>query len=248
MAINIGSIGTVCERSGDYTQAMQYFIRDLEIVEELGDKQGIAIALNLIGELLSYMGEFGQAIDYLQKSLMLCEELHYRKGLAKAANTLGDVFLHTAQYARALQQYDHAIDITRQIDAKLILGTSLMEKAAVFVALREATTVSTITSEVLSLANTLGNRELEFEGMLLLAQASRLLNDIPAARKQLAALQPLAVSQVQQAALAYELYILQPDQNLRENALRQYTALYGQTPKFIFKRRMEELSISPTAD
>ena len=248
MAINIGSIGTVCERSGDYAQAMQYFIRDLEIVEELGDKQGIAIALNLIGELLSYMGEFGQAIDYLQKSLLLCEELNYRKGLAKAANTLGDVFLHTAQYARALQQYDHAIDITRQIDAKLILGTSLMEKAAVFVALREATTVSAITSEVLSLAKTLGNRELEFEGMLLLAQASRLQNDIPSARKQLAALQALAVSQVQQAALAYELYVLQPNQTLRENALRQYTALYEQTPKFIFKRRIEELSISPTAD
>jgi predicted ATPase/class 3 adenylate cyclase len=248
MAINIGSIGTVCERSGDYTQAMQYFIRDLELVEELGDKQGIAIALNLIGELLSYMGEFGQAIDYLQKSLLLCEELNYRKGLAKAANTLGDVFLHTAQYDRAIQQYDHAISITRQIDAKLILGTSLMEKAAVFVALRKAASVISITTEVLQLAKTLGNRELEFDGLLLLAQAARLNNDTHEARTQLHQLEALAQHQVQLAALAYEHYLLQPTDTHQAQALQHYTALYRQTPKFIFKRRIDELNINATID
>ena len=74
------------------TKAMENFERDLELCEELGDKQGIAIALGLIGELHSIMGNFHKSVEYLQKNLMLCEELGYQKGIAKAVNTLAMSF------------------------------------------------------------------------------------------------------------------------------------------------------------
>ncbi|MEI2765540.1 MAG: hypothetical protein V9F82_07635 [Dermatophilaceae bacterium] len=53
MTICIGSIGSVWEKKGDYTKAMQNFDRDLLLARELGDKQGTAIACGLIGDLLS---------------------------------------------------------------------------------------------------------------------------------------------------------------------------------------------------
>ncbi len=241
-AINIGCMGSVHERRGDYAKAMQHFVRDLELVEEMGDKQGTAIALNLIGELLSFMGEFGQAIDYLQKSLMLCEELGYRKGLAKAVNTLGDIFFYTGQYERSLQHYDRAIEVTRQIDAKSVLGISLVEKGIVLAELQKTAELETIVQEALALALSLGNSDLEFDARILAARLLHLHGNHNEAVESVRHLESSALQPVQQAALAYELHRLLPlEDGLRVRALELYRALYKLTPKYVYKARLREL-------
>ena len=60
---------------------MHHFEKDLELVEELGDKQGIEITLGLIGDLHTVKGEFDRAIQYLERQLALCRELSYQKGI-----------------------------------------------------------------------------------------------------------------------------------------------------------------------
>ena len=124
----MGSLGLVIQQQGDYERAMTLFRSDLELTEELGDKQGIAIALGLIGDLLKLIGDFYPAVDYMQKNLMLCEELGYQKGIAKAVNTLGDIFFFTEEYERSLHFYDRAIEVTRKINHKIVLCSSLIEK------------------------------------------------------------------------------------------------------------------------
>ncbi len=241
-AINIGCIGSVYERRGDYPKAMQHFIRDLELVEEMGDKQGTAIALNLIGELLSFMGEFGQSIDYLQKSLMLCETLGYQKGLAKALNTLGDIFYYTGQYERSLQHYDKAIEVTRQIDARFVLGMCLVEKGVVLGELQRTGELEQIVQEALQLAANLGNAELEFEVRILRARSLHLQGRHQEAVQALREQEDHALQPMQQAALYYELHRLLPQEDaLRQRALELYQALYQQTPKYLFKARAGEL-------
>lgn len=241
-AINIGCMGSVHERRGDYAKAMQHFASDLELVEEMGDKQGMAIALNLIGELLSLMGEFGQAIDYLQKSLMLCEELSYRKGLAKAVNTLGDIFFHTGQYERSLLHYDRAIEVTRQIDAKSVLGISLVEKGAVLAEMQKVGELDAIVQEARSLAHSLGNNDLAFDALILAAKSLRLQGHDEEAIQALRNLHNDGLQPVQQATLAYELHrILPQEDGLRLQALNLYRELFQQTPKYLYKARLREL-------
>ncbi|MBX2928460.1 MAG: tetratricopeptide repeat protein [Saprospiraceae bacterium] len=248
-AINIGCIGSVYERQGDYSKAMQHFTRDLELVEEMGDKQGQAIALGLIGELLSFMGEFGQAVDYLQKGLMLCEELGYRKGLAKAVNTLGDVFFFTGQYDRAIQYYDRAIEVTRSIDAKMVLGMSLVEKGIVLARLKDVAALELILKDALGLVAQLGNAELEFETHILAVKVLFLKGNTEAAGTAFSALERMALKPVQQAALAYERALLFPqEESLRLQALEGYRRLYAATPKYLFKMRIAELEQEPTSD
>jgi predicted ATPase/class 3 adenylate cyclase len=243
-AINIGCIGSVYERRGDYQKAMQHFVRDLELVEEMGDKQGTAIALTLIGELLSYMGEFGQAIDYLQKSILICEELGYQKGLAKAMNTLGDVFFYTSQHQRAIEYYDRAIKVSRQIDAKAVLGISLVEKGAVLVEIGQDAELEHIVSEATDLARALGHAELEFEAGILAAQLLHLQNRPEAAIQALENLASGPLPPEQEAALYYQLHRMAPEQSeWRRRALQLYQNLYNQTPKYLFKARVEALGL-----
>lgn len=242
-AINIGCIGSVYERRGDYSKAMQHFIRDLELVEEIGDKQGTAIALTLIGELLSYMGEFGQAIDYLQKSILICEELSYQKGLAKAMNTLGDVFFYTGQHQRAIAYYDRAIKVCRLIDAKSVLGVSLVEKGVVLAEAGMVAELEHVVSEALELAGALAHAELDFEARVLAARLLHLQNKQEAAIAALQNLTKLELPTEQEAALYYELHRMMPQEKewwLR--ARRLYQDLCLQTPKYLFKARMDALS------
>ncbi len=243
-SIAIGCIGSVYERKGDYHRAMENFQRDLELCEELGDKQGTAIALGLIGELHSIEGHFNKAIEYLQKNLMLCEELGYQKGIAKALNTLGDVFYLMEQYKRSLHYYDRAIEVTRRINNKLVLGSSLAEKGLVLLAIQDLAALEKVVEEVLEIAEELGNPDLIFEAQMLAAKQHHAHDDEAGALHILNALLDTTDGEDDLAAIYYELHLIHPQEAAyRQHALKLYEKLYNSTPKFIYRNRLERLKV-----
>lgn len=241
-SIAIGCIGSVYERKGDYLRAMENFQHDLELCEELGDKQGTAIALGLIGELYSIEGHFQRAIEYLQKNLMLCEELGYQKGIAKALNTLGDVFFFTEAYDRSLYYYNRAIEVTRMIDNKLVLGSSLAEKGLVLLSLGRLQELQPVAQEAQEIAEILGNPDLIFEARLLAAKQKHAHGEKAQSEKMLKALLKQVEDTEQAAAIYYELFQLDPGlSQYRMEAQKRYESLYASTPKYVFKTRLERL-------
>ena len=58
----------------------------------------------------------------------------YKKGIAKAVNTLGDIYYYKDQFEISVNYYDLAIEVTRQINNRLVLGSSLIEKGKPLVA------------------------------------------------------------------------------------------------------------------
>jgi tetratricopeptide (TPR) repeat protein len=241
-SIAIGCLGSVYQGKGDYVKAMEHFELDLKLCEELGDKQGTAIALGLIGEQLSIEGQFHKAIEYLQKNLMLCEQLGYQKGIAKAVNTLGDIFYYTKQYDRSLDFYNRAIEVTRNINNKLVLGYSLVEKSAVLIELNKPEELSEAAREALDLAEALENPDLHFEASILNAKILYLQDKAEQARKVILNLMEKKLYKQQKAAAFFELYMFdQSNKDLGNQALALYRELYSSTPKYIFKHRIKML-------
>lgn len=246
LSVVIGNIGIVNQRRGKYEEAMEQFQRDLELCEELGDKQGIAIALGLIGELHSIRGEFYKAIEYLQKNLMLCEELGYQKGIAKAVNTLGDVFYFLENYPRSLHFYNRAIEVTRGIGNKLVLGFSLVEKGTVLIASASYGELQSVLREALGIAEELGNPDLFFETKVLEAKVKLLQKEPEAAVAILKGLLRRRLNKGQQATAWYQLYRADPlEQTYREQARALFDELYTATPRYLFRKRLEELGVDP---
>lgn len=241
-SIAIGCIGSVYQGKGDYEKAMNLFHKDLQLCEEMGDKQGTAIALGLIGEQLSIEGQFHKAIEYLQKNLMLCEQLGYQKGIAKAVNTLGDIFYYLGQYDRSLHFYDRAIEVTRKINNRLVLGYSLVEKGAVLLALNKPEELDSLTEEALSLAGTLANPDLFFEAQILYSKVLFLKSKPEQARKVILTLLEKQPGKQQKAAAYFELYQQdKSNKDYRNQALAIYRKLFASTPRFIFGNRIELL-------
>lgn len=248
VSIAIGNIGIVYERKGDYKRAMSHYVDDLELCEQLGDKQGTAIALGLIGQLLNIQGDFYKAIEYLQKSLMISEELNYRKGIAKAVNTLGDIFYYLEQYDRSLHFYNRAIDMTRHIGNKLVLGSSLVEKGLVLLETGDQKALGEIVREAVEIAENLGNPDLLFDAHLLEAQAARLAKDTDRAKTILSRLLEGKLGKDQEAAARYEWTVLFPDDDEQwKKARHLYDDLYQDTPRFTYQKRLDRLS-PPSAE
>ncbi len=242
VSIALGSLGLVVQQQGDYDQAMELFERDLEITEELGDKQGIAIALGLIGELLSIRGDFHRAIEHLQKNLMLCEELGYQKGIAKAVNTLGDVFYFTEQYDRSLHYYEQAIEVTRKIDNKAVLCTSLIEKGLVLIKVNRLEELKALEEEAMLVARELGNPDLLFDAHTFRVRTLYLNGNNGDALNLIKDLMEEYIEEDQQAELYYLRFRILPiDEEAREQAHSLFEKLYRDMPKFVFKQRLEVL-------
>ncbi|RMF22851.1 MAG: tetratricopeptide repeat protein, partial [Bacteroidetes bacterium] len=241
-AIALGSIGSVYQKKGDFAKAMDLFEQDLRLTRELGDKQGVAISLQLIGELHSAQGKFDEAAEAMQQALALSRQLNYRKGIAKALNALGDLYFYQKDYATSLKYYDQAIDVTRLIGNKLVLGFSLLEKANVLLHLNELESARRLLSEAEAIARQLGNPDLLFE---LETLSARLLARQGRSREARQALQHLldeARNPKESAALHYFLFQAGAGDHHRREALQRYQTLYQETPDFLYRLRIEELS------
>jgi tetratricopeptide (TPR) repeat protein len=232
----------VYERKGDYAKAMQLFERDLSLVRELGDKQGIAIAYGLIGDLRSTIGEFDKAIDFLDKNLQLSRELNYKKGIAKALNTLGDTWFFKGNIEKASDFYSEAIEYARQMGNKLVLCNSLIEKGAVLLYSGDVATARRYFGEGKDLALSLGNHDLQFSANILHAKIALAEQNKDGAFKLLAQIISLSKSEREEAAAQYELSKIADDPTPHhQRSLELYQGLYEHTKQYLFRIRLEEL-------
>ncbi len=242
-SIAIGCIGSVYQQKGDYKKAADHFIQDLELCEQLGDKQGIAIALGLIGELRSIEGEFDLAVDYLNHCSFLCEELGYQKGIAKAVNNLADIYYLKEEYETSIIHYEQAIRISRNIKNRLILCSSLLEKAQTLLDMQNQQSAPELVAEAQQIATSLGNPDLSFHGELLQAQILHYQGASAEAIRLLGKMLNNYPEDEKTANIYFELNKLAPNhKTARLRALELYTTLFSKTPKFIYKKRIDRLS------
>ena len=187
-------------------------------------------------------GEFDKAIQYLERQLAYCRELNYKKGIAKAVNTLGDIYFYKDQFEISVNYYDLAIEVTRAINNRLVLGSSLIEKGKPLVAQGKILAAKTSQKEALKIANELGNPDLVFDAKILGARVALAENKPASATSILETLLTEERSPKEKADIYFELYRIASDnEKYRQNALTLYQSLYSETPQFLFRKRMQQL-------
>lgn len=163
----MGFLGLVIQYQGDYEWVMKFFCCDYEIMEELGDKQGIVIVLGFIGDLFKFKGDFYFVIEYMQKNLMMCEELGYQKGIVKVVNILGDIFYFIGEYECSFYFYDWVIEVMCKINYKIVFCVSFIEKGLVFIKMCKVVELLKVECEVLVFVCEFGNLDLIFDVCVL---------------------------------------------------------------------------------
>src|SRR5271169_2287464 len=99
---------------GDYSSARQLLEESLDTCLELGDKRGVAVALNALAVNARDRGEFDVAALLFGRCVAIWRDLGDSAGIARALSNLANVTKLQGEYARASSLYDECLTMFRK--------------------------------------------------------------------------------------------------------------------------------------
>jgi predicted ATPase/transcriptional regulator with XRE-family HTH domain/Tfp pilus assembly protein PilF len=121
----LNGAGNLAYSAGDYAAALALHEESLSLRRELGDKQGMAGALNNIAVVWRDRGDYERASKHFEESLDLKRELGDKMGIASSLNNLGVVRQRQSNYDAAQASYEESLLIWREAGEKYGIATAL---------------------------------------------------------------------------------------------------------------------------
>jgi predicted ATPase/DNA-binding winged helix-turn-helix (wHTH) protein len=123
--------GALCQfwlahNQGDYTTARALFEESLALWREIGNKRGIASALNDLGWMAWRQGDYAVAQALSAESLVLWQDLGETQGIATALTNLGWIAHHRGDYAAAWSLFEESLALRRALEDKRGVAFALM--------------------------------------------------------------------------------------------------------------------------
>ncbi|MBL4587555.1 MAG: tetratricopeptide repeat protein [Flavobacteriales bacterium] len=110
---------------GNYPKALNYYMQGLKINEEIGNKEGSAIAIGNIGSIYLSQGNYPKALDYYQRSLKIKEKIGDRRATANAIGNIGSVYGNQENYIKALEYFHRSLKIYEEFGNKKGIAATL---------------------------------------------------------------------------------------------------------------------------
>ena len=111
-------IGISYYMQANYSLALKYYQKSLNIYEKLDIDKGIARCCNNIGMIYIYQEKFEKALDYLQKARKIGEEIGDKIGLSLSLNNIGNTYLKQGNYSLSLEYYQKSLKIKEELNNK----------------------------------------------------------------------------------------------------------------------------------
>jgi predicted ATPase len=119
------SAGALASQQGDYASAMALVKQALEMARRLGDKQGVAVALNALAVQSREQGDTTASRAFLEESLSVWRELGDPAGEARLLSNLANAAKEQGDYARALSLCEECLSIFERLGDRTGIAWSL---------------------------------------------------------------------------------------------------------------------------
>jgi len=110
---------------GDYIRAKALADSSIKLYREIGDNQGVGLALIELGATLQVEGNLEEAIELLQESLHLLQSTREMWGIAYSQVLLGNVWFRWGDIERAATQWEASLRLTRELGDHSLMAWSL---------------------------------------------------------------------------------------------------------------------------
>lgn len=129
----LGNMGVVCRVSGDYPNALNYFLQAYKLDSIAGNKAGMARHNGNLGVVYQSQGDYTRSVHYLYKALKIDEELGNNTAVARHLTNLGNVHFYQNNYSVALENYRKALLIRSRKEENITeIATSYSALGMVF--------------------------------------------------------------------------------------------------------------------
>lgn len=150
--------GVLAYAQGDYAAGGALQEESLTLRRALGDKAGIAQALNGLGVLAHEQGNHERAVRLLEESLALQRELGDRRSVAISVNNLGTLAYAQGDYERAETFYSESLELHRELGNKQNIAGTLGNLGLVALYQGNYSEAKAFSEESLALFTELGDR------------------------------------------------------------------------------------------
>lgn len=107
----LNTIGASFQMRGNFVRAIESYQQCLKIMEELGDKKGIASAMGNIGSLYIDLKEFQKALGYQKRCLTIVQQIGNLPGVASALNNISIIYTNLKDYDQAISYAQKSLDM-----------------------------------------------------------------------------------------------------------------------------------------
>ncbi|MCI0391915.1 MAG: CHAT domain-containing protein [Acidobacteria bacterium] len=110
---------------GDYSQALSIYRLEQSLVNQIGDKAGIARAFNDIGGVHLMQGDYALALEAFQMALTMSESQGNKASIGGVLHNIGLVQLSQGDYMQALERFQKCLTVNEEIGDKAAIGIAL---------------------------------------------------------------------------------------------------------------------------
>jgi tetratricopeptide (TPR) repeat protein len=118
----LNNSGFLAQQKGDVPKALEYFTKSLNLRDQTGYKEGVAVCLSNIGVIYDNQGDIPKALEYYNKSLKIQEQIGDKKGMATTLNNLATVYDSQDEIKKAMEYYERSLNIHQNVGNKEGVG------------------------------------------------------------------------------------------------------------------------------
>ncbi|CAN5697412.1 hypothetical protein BH11BAC1_BH11BAC1_04280 [soil metagenome] len=113
LASTEGNLATIYLKTGEYAEALEYFLQINSIFEKLSLKSKSAMTIGNIAIVYFRLKDFNKSIEYSNRSLKLSEDANDEMGVYRACTNLGICYKELKQFNQALTNLYKALNIVK---------------------------------------------------------------------------------------------------------------------------------------
>ncbi|MGW5715694.1 tetratricopeptide repeat protein, partial [Amycolatopsis sp. NPDC003865] len=151
-------LGMLAHARGEYGEAERRYTDSLTILEELGDRAGMAVSYHQLGMLAHDRGEYGEAERRYTDSLTILEELGDRARMAASYHHLGILAQNRGEYGEAERRYTDSLTIKEELGNRAGMAASYHQLGMLAHARGEYGEAERRYTDSLTIAEELGDR------------------------------------------------------------------------------------------
>jgi len=128
----INTQGVSLAIKGDYERSINYFIKSLEIREEIGDQKAISASHNNLANLYQDQGNFGKAINHYTQSVRIVEKLDEKGAIADGLYNIGRLYFNQQEFDKSLDYHSRSLGMMKAIGNKKGIANNLNSIGSVY--------------------------------------------------------------------------------------------------------------------
>ncbi len=118
-------IGNLYKQAGEYSKAIEFYNKGLDLSKVIKDQQGVANALFFMGDVYDAQGNISESVEFYLRSLKIREEISDLPGTAYCLNNIALIYEKQDEYNEAIIYHQKSLDINNKVGDTYSIATSL---------------------------------------------------------------------------------------------------------------------------